>query len=85
MLKSPVVIDADCAVCRGVVFLNATPFWSFMPHPETAPRLLTAILPWNGALPVPRPVKLLVKSLWWNLLRQKRVLQYLVRTVYADK
>lgn len=56
-----------------------------MPHPETAPRLLTAILPWNGTLPAPRLVKLFVKTLWWTPLKTKRVLQYLVRTVYADK
>ncbi len=72
-------------LCRGVIFLNATPFWSFMPHPETAPRLVTAILPWNGTLPVPRFARFLVKNLWWNLLSRRRILQALVRNVYADK
>ncbi|DBB17977.1 TPA: hypothetical protein ACH3X3_002978 [Trebouxia sp. C0006] len=72
-------------LCRGVIFLNATPFWSFMPHPETAPRLVTAILPWNGTLPVPRLARFLVKNLWWNLLSRRRILQSLVRNVYADK
>ena len=72
-------------LCRGVIFLNATPFWSFMPHPETAPRLVTAILPWNGTLPVPRLARFLVKNLWWNLLSRRRILQALVRNVYADK
>ncbi|KAL3140722.1 hypothetical protein ABBQ32_005278 [Trebouxia sp. C0010 RCD-2024] len=72
-------------LCRGVIFLNATPFWSFMPHPETAPRLVTAVLPWNGTLPVPRLARFLVKNLWWSLLSRRRVLQSLVRNVYADK
>ncbi len=56
-----------------------------MPHPETAPRLVTAILPWNGNLPVPRLARFLVKNLWWNLLSRRRILQSLVRNVYADK
>ena len=56
-----------------------------MPHPETAPRLVTAILPWNGTLPVPSLARFLVRSLWWNLLSRRRVLQGLVRNVYADK
>lgn len=56
-----------------------------MPHPETAPRLVTAILPWNGTLPVPRLARFLVKNLWWNLLSRRRILQSLVRNVYADK
>ena len=56
-----------------------------MPHPETAPRLVTAILPWNGTLPVPSLARFLVKNLWWNLLSRRRILQSLVRNVYADK
>ena len=56
-----------------------------MPHPEAAPRLVTAILPWNGTLPVPRLARFLVKNLWWNLLSRRRILQALVRNVYADK
>ena len=71
--------------CRGVVFLNATPFWTFMPHPETAPRLLTAILPWNGTLPVPRFVRFMVKNFWWRLLSSRRILKNLVRNVYANR
>ena len=56
-----------------------------MPHPETAPRLVTAILPWSGTLPVPRLARFLVRNLWWNLLSRRRILQALVRNVYADK
>lgn len=56
-----------------------------MPHPETAPRLVTAILPWNGTLPVPWLARFLVKNLWWSLLSRRRILQGLVRNVYADK
>lgn len=78
-------LKVQMLACRGVIFLNATPFWSFMPHPETAPRLVTAILPWDGTLPVPRLARFLVKNLWWNLLSRRRILQGLVRTVYADK
>ena len=56
-----------------------------MPHPETAPRVVAAILPWNGTLPVPHLAHFLVKNLWWNVLSRRRVLQTLVRNVYADK
>jgi len=36
-------------------------------------------------LPVPRLARFLVKNLWWNLLSRRRILQGLVRNVYADK
>lgn len=71
--------------CRGICFLNATPFWAFMPHRESIPRALTALLPWDGSLPPPRPLRFLIQNIWWRALRQKRLLNSLLRLVYRNR
>ncbi|KAK9839381.1 hypothetical protein WJX84_005938 [Apatococcus fuscideae] len=72
-------------LCRGICFLNATPFWAFMPQRESIPRALTALLPWDGTLPPPPPIRFLIQNVWWRALRQKRLLQSLLKLVYRNR
>lgn len=70
---------------RGICFLNATPFWAFMPHRESIPRALTALLPWDGSLPPPKPIRFLIQNVWWRALRQRKLLQSLLKLVYRNR
>ena len=68
---------------RGLILLNATPFWSNAPNPETEPAA-AARMPWDGTLPAPWYLRLLV-GLWWNTLRLPSTIRSLLGLVYADR
>ncbi len=67
---------------RGLVLLNATPFWSNAPNPKTDPAG-AARMPWNGVLPAPWFFTALV-GLWWNTLRKPATVRTLLGLVYTD-
>ncbi|KAH9543187.1 hypothetical protein CY35_13G050300 [Sphagnum magellanicum] len=67
---------------QGIVLMNATPFWSFMPNAQRFP-LLAKLIPWAGLLPVPGYARTLTQ-LWWNLLRKPQTIQSLLELVYKD-
>lgn len=72
--------SAHPEVCRGLVLLNATPFWGFLPpekaktdaeaEADAAPR---ASWLWDGAVPAPGPLKAVIQRLWWDQLRRPEV------------
>ena len=68
---------------RGLILLNATPFWSNAPNPETEPQA-AARMPWDGTLPAPWYLRALV-GLWWNTLRLPSTVRTLLGFVYADR
>eukprot|EP01024_Parvocaulis_polyphysoides_P073072 TRINITY_DN9365_c0_g3_i1.p1 TRINITY_DN9365_c0_g3~~TRINITY_DN9365_c0_g3_i1.p1 ORF type:complete len:455 (+),score=75.50 TRINITY_DN9365_c0_g3_i1:22-1365(+) len=70
-------------LCKGVILLNATPFWGFGPNPETDV-LMSRLIPYNGSLPVPRIFSWLVKTLWFRFLKQESNVKSVLGLVYAD-
>ncbi|GJP51648.1 hypothetical protein CLOM_g10800 [Closterium sp. NIES-68] len=73
-------------LCRGVLLLNATPFWAFAPNPAApAPSLLARLypFPWRGSLPVPALPRLVARR-WWDSLRHPVTLRSLLALVYTD-
>ncbi|CAK9201361.1 unnamed protein product [Sphagnum troendelagicum] len=67
---------------QGIVLMNATPFWSFMPNAQRFP-LLAKLIPWAGLLPVPGYARTLTQ-VWWNLLRKPQTIRSLLELVYKD-
>ena len=68
---------------RGVVLLNATPFWGSVPNPAVDPAG-AARFPWDGRLPAPWLFTALV-GLWWDTLRNPSTIRALLGLVYTDK
>jgi hypothetical protein len=48
----------------GLVLLNATPFWGFVPPAASRPKFVQALLPWDGALPAPGWISRVVLPYW---------------------
>ncbi|GAX74761.1 hypothetical protein CEUSTIGMA_g2208.t1 [Chlamydomonas eustigma] len=70
---------------RGLVLLNATPFWSFRPPLRSQAQGLWAALPKGfGSVPVPEGLKALIGGLWWDTLRQIQTVRSLLRLVYRE-
>ena len=67
---------------KGLILLNATPFWSGAPNPATDPQA-AALMPWSGALPAPWLLRLVV-GVWWSLLRSPATVRALLGLVYSD-
>lgn len=80
---------------KGIVLLNATPFWSFLPpiqdaHGNPTPRKtrkgIWSLLPDRfGSLPVPNTLKSLIKAYWWDVLRKSETIRNLLGLVYHHK
>ncbi|GFR43641.1 hypothetical protein Agub_g4742, partial [Astrephomene gubernaculifera] len=74
---------------RGLVLLNATPFWAFRPPRGSAGSrgLLWAALDRavDGSVPVPEPLKALIQRHWWDTLRSPATISAMLQVVYADK
>ncbi|CAI5977531.1 unnamed protein product [Closterium sp. NIES-65] len=73
-------------LCRGLILLNATPFWAFSPNPHAPARSLLARLypfSWRGTLPVPTLPRLVARR-WWDSLRHPTTLRSLLTLVYTD-
>mgnify|MGYP002786579255 FL=1 len=42
---------------KGLILLNATPFWAFLPPRKDLPEWVArSIIPWDGTLPPPEPM-----------------------------
>lgn len=73
---------ADGGASRGVAFLNATPFWGWMPRlEERRVGLLGTVLRWDGRVPAPAPVKAALRRLWDSFTREDNI-RNILRTVY---
>ena len=66
---------------KGLILLNATPFWAFVPADARDARRRAA--PWDGALPAPRWVRALFET-YWNAFRSRRNVEGLLGLVYGD-
>ncbi|KAK9840633.1 hypothetical protein WJX81_005839 [Elliptochloris bilobata] len=72
-------------LCRGVCYLNATPFWSVMPRLGTpSARALRSVLRWDGALPAPEPLKRAVGRAWAAFAQEDNV-RATLEQVYSHK
>lgn len=67
---------------RGLVLMNATPFWGFTPNAEQDP-VLHKLAPWDGSLPVPGYVQGLALT-WYNALRDPTIVGGLLGLVTAE-
>jgi hypothetical protein len=70
------------ALVRGLILLNATPFWSSAPNAAVDP-VGASRMPWDGRLPAPWFFTALV-GLWWNTLRNPATVRALLGLVYTD-
>eukprot|EP01025_Chloroclados_australasicus_P046825 TRINITY_DN5177_c4_g1_i1.p1 TRINITY_DN5177_c4_g1~~TRINITY_DN5177_c4_g1_i1.p1 ORF type:complete len:479 (+),score=45.89 TRINITY_DN5177_c4_g1_i1:136-1437(+) len=71
-------------LCKGVILLNATPFWGFGPNPETDP-FMSRIMPYNGSIPAPKVLSWIVKTFWFRFLKRKSNVKSILNLVYSDK
>lgn len=74
-----------CCRGRGVVYLNATPFWAFMPRPETQEltgRLLRRVVGYDGVMPAPEGLKRVLRSLWWDNFTTEDTVRGILKQVY---
>lgn len=67
-------------LCAGLVLMNATPFWAFLPADPDAPGRRVA--PWSGRLPVPRWIKTPIRA-YWDSFRSDANVRGLLSLVYA--
>ncbi|XP_073041656.1 pheophytinase, chloroplastic-like [Primulina eburnea] len=67
---------------KGVILLNATPFWGFLPNPARYPRF-SRLFPWAGTFPLPSNVRKLVDIVWQKISDPKSIAEIL-KQVYAD-
>ena len=52
---------------RGLVLLNATPFWSFRPSLSVDNQGFWGLMsPGFGTVPVPQGLRNLIEKVWWN-------------------
>ncbi|EFJ51045.1 hypothetical protein VOLCADRAFT_79935 [Volvox carteri f. nagariensis] len=71
---------------RGLVLLNATPFWAFRPPRGSAAArgpIWSALA--DGSVPVPESLKRVIERYWWDKLRAPTTISAMLRLVYADK
>eukprot|EP00798_Chlamydomonas_sp_ICE-L_P023853 gene23853-9409_t len=70
---------------RGLILLNATPFWSFRP-PTTQPQGLWGVFPKNlASVPGPEGLRGFIGKYWWNNLRNPKTVRSMIQLVYAEK
>ncbi|KAL6762310.1 Alpha/Beta hydrolase protein [Haematococcus lacustris] len=69
---------------RGLLLLNATPFWSFRP-PMDQPQGLWGILGFDGSVPAPKALKRAIEVLWWDSLRSRSTVSAMLAMVYSHK
>ncbi|KAG2483341.1 hypothetical protein HYH03_017789 [Edaphochlamys debaryana] len=74
---------------RGVVLLNATPFWAFRPArgtPGSEGALWRALdNAVDGSVPVPEGLKRTIERYWWDTLRDPTTISSMLKLVYAAK
>lgn len=70
---------------RGLVLLNATPFWSFRPPLKAKNQGIWGWFPEGfGLVPVPSGLKSFIERLWWNNLRSPRTVRSMLQLVYSN-
>eukprot|EP00879_Flechtneria_rotunda_P018963 GHRR01019907.1.p1 GENE.GHRR01019907.1~~GHRR01019907.1.p1 ORF type:complete len:440 (+),score=157.56 GHRR01019907.1:356-1675(+) len=69
---------------RGLVLLNATPFWSSRPPPGQEGLLWKLLQADGGTLPVPQAIKGTIERVWWDRIRQPESIRSLLQLVYAN-
>jgi len=80
--------DGCSLACSGVLYLNATPFWAFMPSASDrgiTAQILRAIVPYDGVMPAPESLKSLIKRLWWDFFIQESTIRFVLQQVYIDR
>ena len=73
--------NASPPLVRGLLLLNATPFWGFVPSDTNG--IARRLTPWDGSLPAPGWIKAPFK-LYWNSFRSIDNVKGLLSLVYAD-
>lgn len=75
-------------LCRGALYLNATPLWAFTPPTSDRgipAQMLRAIVPYDGVMPAPKLLKSLIKRLWWDFFIQEDTIRTVLQQVYIDR
>jgi pimeloyl-ACP methyl ester carboxylesterase len=78
------------ALVKGLLLLNATPFWAFAPNDDASKKkkkrfsLYRRFSPWDGASPAPRWIRAAF-SFYWDAFRSETNVKGLLRLVYGDK
>lgn len=67
---------------KGLVLLNATPFWSQRP-PVGQDTLLWQLFNVDASLPVKHGFKTAIEQIWWNRIRTPETIRSLLQLVYA--
>lgn len=67
-------------LCAGLVLMNATPFWAFLPADPDA--FARRFAPWSGRLPVPEWIKTPIRA-YWDSFRSDANVRGLLSLVYA--
>lgn len=62
---------------RGLLLLNATPFWSFKP-PASRPQGIWGAAVLNATVPVAQGLKQAIEVMWWNRLRNAATVRCLM-------
>ncbi|GMH35967.1 hypothetical protein BSKO_03835 [Bryopsis sp. KO-2023] len=70
-------------LCRGLVLLNATPFWGFGPRPDVD-KVWSSIWPYKGTVPAPKGLKKWIEGMWWRRLRNPGNIRALLNLVYSS-
>ncbi len=68
-----------------MVYLNATPFWAFMPRPDTQDgigRLLRRVVGYDGVMPAPERLKAVIRRLWWDKFTTEDTIRGVLEQVY---
>ncbi|OUS42540.1 Alpha/Beta hydrolase protein [Ostreococcus tauri] len=66
---------------KGLILMNATPFWAFVPSDEES--LGYKLAPWRGSLPVPGWIRAPIKQ-YWESFRSRANVRGLLSLVYAN-
>lgn len=76
------------SLVRGLILLNATPFWGFVPALSSPPtssmeKFIHSVLPWDGTLPAPSWFMRLVTP-YWDRFRDFGTIRNLLKLVYVS-
>ena len=90
--NTPQTNTPRASLVKGLLLLNATPFWAFAPNDDDASKketrfsqiLYRRFAPWDGASPAPRWIRAAF-SFYWDAFRSETNVKGLLRLVYGDK
>lgn len=78
---STLVAARSRSLVRGLMLLNATPFWAFVPNDPNS--IGSRIAPWRGELPAPKWISGLI-STYWQSFRSEANVRGLLSLVYSN-